>query len=191
MKPMSKEVRANPDSHCLPEILAEQVVVEVVYINFDGQKKSGVIEVNRAVADDVRGFFALALKLKFPIEKVVRASDEPFLWDDDKMMAANATSGFNYREIAGVDELSNHAFGRAIDVNTRLNPYIRLVDGQKITLPIGAMWDPTLPGTLTPEHPLVGIKRSRGREWGGDWTYETRAAIDYQHFEKPTRRGSL
>ena len=49
-------------------------------------------------------------------------------------MEANNTSAFNYREITGGGRLSNHAYGRAIDINILLNPYIR----NGIVLPHGA-----------------------------------------------------
>ena len=41
-------------------------------------------------------------------------------------MEANNTSAFNYREVIGGGRLSNHAYGRAIDSYTFLNPYINV-----------------------------------------------------------------
>ena len=51
-------------------------------------------------------------------------SFDAFDGDDDASMAANNSSSFNFRAIAGSDVLSHHAHGVAIDVNPRLNPMI-------------------------------------------------------------------
>lgn len=51
--------------------------------------------------------------------------------------------------------------------------------------PPGATYDPSKPGTLTKEHPLVKLMEQRGWTWGGNWTLEADEVIDYQHFEKP------
>ena len=40
-------------------------------------------------------------------------------------MAADNTSAFNFRVVAGSGTLSQHAFGRAIDINPVENPWIR------------------------------------------------------------------
>jgi hypothetical protein len=42
--------------------------------------------------------------------------------DDDRSMAANNTSAFNCRKVAGTSKWSEHAYGRAIDVNPVQNP---------------------------------------------------------------------
>jgi hypothetical protein len=153
-----------------------------VHWGFDGSIHQGIIEVHERVVRDAADFFVRAFELQFPFERVVRSSDPEFAWDDDRLMAANATSGFNYRTIAGTNELSSHALG-AIDVNTRLNPYIRYTSEGELVSPPGAAWNPDAPGTLYGGHPLVAFMQERGWEWGGDWTRES-GRIDYQHFQK-------
>ncbi|MEO8105427.1 MAG: M15 family metallopeptidase [Candidatus Saccharibacteria bacterium] len=182
---MGGVVRDNPQRPAPAAILAQIVTIEVFYWSFDGQKRSAMLEINRAVESDVRSFFTVAWGLNFPIDKVICAADTPYFWDDGLMMAANATSGFNYRKIADSDVVSEHGFGRAIDINTRLNPYIRYKDGARLVAPAGAEWDPRVPGTLCGDHPLVIHMEALGWSWGGNWAPETRGAIDYQHFEKP------
>lgn len=179
------QVRNNPKRAAPAAILAQIETIEVAYWSFEAQKMLGLIEVNRAVAADVRSFFKLALDLKFPINSVIRASDASYDWDDGLMMVANATSGFNYRPIVDTAEISNHGYGRAFDVNTRLNPYIRFKDGAQIVAPAGAEWDPSVPGTLYASHPLVTHMEALGWSWGGSWLPAEQGAIDYQHFEKP------
>lgn len=177
----------NPELSCPPEILKQQVVIEVKYVGFNGVPASGAIEVNEAVAGDVEAFFEQAVQLHFPIEKVAPAGDSPFEWNDNVLMEANVSSGFNYRLIAGTDTPSLHGKGLAFDVNPRQNPYICYKDGQEIAAPTGAIWQPDQPGTLSAEHPLVQFMIERGWEWGGNWTAES-GRIDYQHFQKDIAR---
>jgi hypothetical protein len=68
------------------------------------------------------------------------------------------SGGYNYRNIAGTNRLSNHAYGRALDVNWNEN-----ARGTKGKI------DPTLARTLAQKHGLV---------WGGDWSNP-----DPMHFE--------
>ena len=124
--------------------------------------------------------------MHFPIAKTIPAADSRYHWDDNLMMANNNSSGYNYRKIAGSSNLSYHAQGLAVDINTFLNPYIYVADdGSVVTDPPGATYDPLAPGTLTKNHPLVRYMKDHGWTWGGDWTLETDEVIDYQHFEKP------
>lgn len=171
-----------PGSGCPPSLLADQVALAVRHVGMDGGEHDGLIEVHREVVADVTSFFALALRLRFPIERVVPASEHG--WDDERLMAANCSSGFNFRRVAGTDRLSWHAFGLAFDVNTRLNPYLRPgPDGVHVD-PAGATYDPDVPGTLSGPHPLVDHLRDRGWTWGGDWTFEADGCVDYQHFNR-------
>lgn len=179
-----KDVSRNPERPSPDDIIDHMAIVDVRYRGIDGEEHDGFIEIHEDLADDISAFFAAALESGFPIERVVRSSDPEFGWDDDKLMAANTTSGFNYRLIKGTDRPSLHGLGRAFDVNTRINPYVRYVDGEAVTDPEGAVYDPSVPGTLTADHPLVRLMRERGWTWGGDWTRENHGVTDYQHFEK-------
>jgi len=142
--------------------------------------------VHRSIAGDVAAFFDLALELRFPIEQVVRASE--FGWDDPRLMAANCSSGFNFRPVAGRPSLSMHAFGLAFDVNTRQNPFVRRRATERGVVetiePDGASFDPDAPGTLVDGHPLVQLLVDRGWTWGGHWTLDDDGVVDYQHLEK-------
>lgn len=177
-------ILVNPEHPCPAEILRQLTSLEVSYYGFDGTYHTGVIEVNDKVVKDVKGFFELAVSIKFPIQTVCRTSDPQYQWNDEKLAAANATSGFNYRLIAGSDKVSLHSYGLAIDVNDYQNPYIRKVSGGQIVSPPEAKWNPKLPGTLFEAHPLVQYMKIRGWDWGGDWLLEN-GTIDYQHFQKP------
>ncbi len=94
----------------------------------------------------------------------------------DRAASLNNSSGFNYRNITGGDQLSMHAFGRAIDLNPARNPYVR--EGR--ILPEGAAYDPSISGTITPTCELVSFFKRKAWVWGGDWMDKK----DYMHFEK-------
>jgi len=175
----------NTQTPCPRSILDSLEEVLVTYKDFSGTKKTSVIEVHASLATDVRDFFKHALSLGFPFTDVVRASDTPYHFDDLLLMQANASSGFNYRLIAGTHTPSLHGLGRAIDINPRLNPYTSYVNSVVANIrPHNSTYDPSVNGTLTAQHPLVVFMKSRGWEWGGDWTKES-GRIDLHHFQKP------
>lgn len=166
---------------CPADVRGRQVLLAVTYHGFDGRLHQGQIVVDRELADDVRAVFRVALDVRFPIQSVVPVSHPRFrkdrAWSDDLSMAANNTSGFNYRPVTGGTGLSKHALGRAIDVNPLTNPYVK----GTLVLPPGAKYDPDAPGALTADHPVTKAFLARGWTWGGNWT----SLKDYQHFEKP------
>ncbi len=184
---VSRTVKINPNNPAPQEVIDQLVSLNVAYKGFDGRQHQDIIEVNKAFKDDTITFFKYAYYLNFPIREVGVSSDSRFKWDDNKLMAADITSGFNYRAIAGSTAPSSHGAGRAIDVNPRENPYITLDDnGNPNVAPAGAQWLSGAPGTLSGDHPLVQLMESRGWAWGGRWTLQDTdgAVIDYQHFQK-------
>lgn len=176
----------NPNYPAPQDIIDNQRLLNVTYYSFDGKLHEGQIVVAKQVAEDVKAFFTKAKEMHFPIAHAIPAADARYQWSDDQMMADNNTSGYNYRKIANSTNLSNHAKGLAFDVNTFLNPYIYIDNnGQVVNDPPGATYDPSKPGTLSKNHPLVKLMEKRGWTWGGNWTLEADEVIDYQHFEKP------
>lgn len=179
-----KEAFDGLDPKCPEEIRKRQRLVTVKYYSMDKLIHQGQLVIDKDLASDVKKVFALALKEHFPIYSVIPISDKRFRrdnrWDDELSMEANNTSVFNYREITGGGRISNHAYGRAIDINTFLNPYIK----GNIVLPHGAHYDPKIEGTFTADNPIVREFLRLGWSWGGNWT----SPIDYQHFEKPLKK---
>jgi hypothetical protein len=172
-------LRPNPDFFLAPEVFERQTVLEVMYISFDGKYHQGQIVVDKDLENDVKDFFNFLLKQNFPLNKAIPVADKRFNFNDALSVAANNSSGFNPRAIAGTDKPSNHAYGRAIDINPLQNPYIR----GDLTEPKGAKYDKENPGTLTAESPIVKFLKMRGWNWGGDY----RDLKDYHHFEKPLK----
>ena len=158
---------------CPVWILDNQVLVDVVYWDFDGELNHGQLVADARVACDLQLVFLQMLLLGFPLESVIPICE--FDWDDDESMRCNNTSVFNYRCVPGTDRLSRHAFGLAIDINPVQNPYY---SGGRVS-PEGALYDPSAPGTLHDGHPVVELFRTLGWRWGGDWSEK-----DYQHFDK-------
>src|SRR5258706_11956652 len=171
------------DPKCPKEIRERQKGVKLKYYSADEKIHQGQLVIDTALKDDIKKVFALALRERFPIYSVIPISDKRFRkdsrWDDELSMEANNTSAFNYREITGGGRLSNHASGRAIDINPFQNPYIK----NDIVLPRGAKYDPSIAGTFTSDHPIVRAFLQLGWVWGGNWT----SPKDYQHFEKPLK----
>ena len=154
--------------------------VEVNYIGFDGQIHRGDLIVHEDLAAEVVAIFQELLQLRYPIEKIRTVDTYPAA-DDELSMEDNNTSAFNCRDIPGTGRWSPHAFGRAIDLNPLLNPYI---DRTGAFQPKNAA--PYLdrnridPGLLHAGDPAVRVFTDRGWRWGGSW----RTPIDYQHFER-------
>jgi peptidoglycan LD-endopeptidase CwlK len=182
-KMTDREAFEGLDPKCPEDIRKRQKVVKLKYYSPDGKIHQGQLVIDTELRNDIKKVFALALKERFPIYSIIPISDKRFRkdgrWDDELSMEANNTSAFNYREITGGGRLSNHAYGRAIDINPFQNPYIK--DG--LVLPYGARFDPSIPGTLTADHSIVRAFLQLGWVWGGNWT----SPKDYQHFEKPLK----
>lgn len=162
------------------EILEKQRIIDVLYYSFDGQIHQGQIVIDIDLMEDVIGAFNLILDLKFPVGMVKPAANESLAISEGQdvlISNLNLSAGFCYRNKTEKEEFSNHAFGRAIDINPYLNPYIR----GNVIVPPGAVYDPNQAGTLTPNYPIVKYFKEKGWNWGGEWTDRK----DYMHFEKP------
>jgi len=159
------------------EIVDTLALVDVEHLSFDGYVHRGQLLVHQDLAEETVQIFSELLLLSFPILKVIPIVS--FSWDDNASMAANNSSAFNYRKVFGTDTLSNHSYGRAIDINPFFNPYEQS-DGRIV--PEGSVHDLSRPGTFVPEGDAVRVFTSHGWDWGGFWTRK-----DWQHFAKPAR----
>ena len=159
----------------IPANIKDQFVLETVnYYGLDDMLHQGQILVNKKIAEEVIQIFEFIKQIRFPIEKVIPLSK--YNWSDSKSMEDNNTSSFNFRFVSGSRILSKHANGLAIDINPKLNPYVK--KGKMI--PANAVYDSTSVGTLTQNSEIVKEFKRRGWSWGGDW----KSLKDYQHFQK-------
>jgi hypothetical protein len=166
----------HPDPRCPP--FAALRLLTLPYWDFFGVPQTGQLIIAASVADEVLAIFAGLYALGFPIARMVPI--DAFAGDDDASMAANNTSGFNFRNVAGTDSLSRHAYGLAIDINPLLNP---MIIGADIYPPAGAAYTDRAvmcPGMIVRPGPVVDLFDAYGWQWGGDWV----RTKDYHHFTK-------
>ncbi|MEW5812447.1 MAG: M15 family metallopeptidase [Actinomycetota bacterium] len=165
-----------PECPVRPEQLRR---VELDHWGFDGRLHRGELVVDADITDAVIEVFAQLTALRFPIEKM-RSANHYRGAEDELSMRDNNTSAFNCRGIPGSTSWSWHAYGRAVDINPRINPY---VDSRGHIEPAnGAPWlDRTRrdTGMLHDGDPAVEAFVDRGWRWGGHW----HTPLDYQHFE--------
>jgi hypothetical protein len=156
---------------------SELALAEVVFVDFDGIDRWGLLVVNAGEADDIVQVFGELYADDFPIARIEPI--ERFRGDDDASMAANNTSAFNCRAITGSTRFSQHSYGWAIDINPIQNPYVR---GSTVLPPAGRDYldrRDVRPGMLLRPGAVDAFDRV-GWTWGGDWN----TLKDYQHFER-------
>jgi peptidoglycan LD-endopeptidase CwlK len=159
----------------IPENIRKNLrLISVEYFSFDNKLHRGQILIHKDLLNDIIEIFEIIKREKFPVGKVIPINK--YDWSDEHSMNDNNTSAFNYRYVKGTGTLSSHASGRAIDINPKLNPYVK--SGK--TYPANFRYDTSLKGTITAESFLVKEFKKRGWNWGGFWSSNK----DYQHFEK-------
>lgn len=156
-------------------VIRELCLVGVSYFSFDGKLHRGQLVVHRSVRQDVEEIFAQIRHERFPIAGAVPIVR--YNWSDNASMAANNTSAFNYRLVAGTRRLSRHATGHAVDINPRQNP-VTYRNGR--ISPKGAVYRPGTEGTLSEDSPVVRAFIERGWRWGGHFE----SMVDAHHFQK-------
>lgn len=165
-----------PDPRCPP--FAALRLLHLGYHDFAGERCEGELVVAADVVEPVIEAFRRIYVARFPIARMLRV--DSYDADDERSMAANNCSAFNFRVVAGTDVLSNHATGHAIDINPVQNPYIV---GERIDPPAAAAYldrGVVRPGMIVRPGPVVEAFEAIGWEWGGDWT----SRKDYHHFAR-------
>lgn len=182
---VSERMRYSYRDGC-PVPLRDLRYLRMLHVGWDDLPREGEMVVHKDLAGAVVRVFRRLYEARWPVQRM-RLVDA-YRGDDAASMAANNTSGFNCREVTGGGRLSEHAYGRAIDVNPVQNPYVRdaLVDP-----PAGRRYahvDRT--GTAKPARGVVVAGdvvttafRDIGWTWGGSWS----SGKDYQHFSATGR----
>jgi hypothetical protein len=151
--------------------------VRTPHWGFDGRVRRGVLVVHRDAVDDVVTVLRTLYRAKFPIRKMVPI--QAYGGSDWRSIEDDNTSAFNCRVATGSSRWSQHAYGRAVDVNPIENPYVDR-GGQiyhTASRPYVAR-TPVRPGMAVPGGVLVSAFATVGWGWGGSWT----SVKDYQHF---------
>lgn len=168
-----------PSDTTAPKVNVDELrYLRILYCSYDGRTKVGELVCNQAVSSDLLEIFKELYKQKYPIASVRLVDD--FDADDEKSMAADNTSSFNFRTVDGKQTLSRHARGMAVDINPLYNPCVK---GQKVQPATGKPYvDRTadFPHKITAEDLCCRLFKQHGWRWGGDW----RTMKDYQHFDK-------
>lgn len=159
--------------------LDELVYAHVLHMGFDGETHEGELLVNRNIAEDAINIFRELYEAAYKIEKIELVDN--YEADDEISMAANNSSAFCYRTIWGTDIVSNHSYGRAIDINPRYNPYISYHDGVEVIQPDNYVKRDENNQHVIGHDDLAYLTfKKYGFEWGGDWE----DSKDYHHFQK-------
>lgn len=163
-----------------PVPLEDLRYVTVTHRDFDGEKVQGELVVHADAAEDMVTVFRALFDAGYPVRSMRLVDD--FGASDDASMDADNTSAFNCRAITGGTGWSEHAYGRAIDVNPVENPY---VSGSSVGPRAGRAFvsRPDSPGVIHAGDEVVRAFASVGWLWGGDWD----SPVDYQHFSPSGR----
>jgi len=156
-------------------------VVRVTYLGFNEEAQRGRLVVHRRWADEILGIFRDLYESASQIRRV-RLVDR-YGADDRASMRHDNTSAFNCRYVAGTTTWSQHAYGRAIDINPVENPY---VDGDHVSPRRGRRFldrSDVRPGMVVLRDAVWHAFHRIGWGWGGSWS----SVKDYQHFSSNGR----
>ena len=182
--PLEAELGARYWHAGCPVPLARLRVLTVTHWGFDGRRHTGQLVVNQSAAAPLRRVFARLDALRFPIRHLQLAD---YYGPSSSIPAdRDVSASFHCRQAVaspcsggkkGTGSWSNHAYGLAVDLNPRENPYVGC--GRNRDPARTPYLDRTRlrPGMVTPA--VIEAFRSIGWGWGGSWSGSTR---DYMHF---------
>lgn len=177
-----QEVKAAGEWHAgCPVSLAQVRLLTVRYHGFDHKTHLGQIVVNKRVAHPLLKVFRQLYRMRFPIRKMSFAS----MYGPHPNQNGDVTASFECRQAvpspcaggSGTGHWSMHAYGEAVDLDPRENPYVGC----------GMTRDKTALSYLNRSRHRRGMVTSAvvrafasiGWGWGGSWYGSTK---DYMHF---------
>jgi len=166
-----------------PVALSDLRLLSVTYRGFDRRAHSGELVVNEAAARPLEGVFHRLYRLRFPIRHM--QFSDAYGPRRDRPADNDVSGSFECRDAvpspcvsaASARGWSMHAYGLAIDINPRENPYVgcgRVRDPESRRYLDRSDFKKGMVG----RH-VVRAFRSIGWGWGGKWTGNTK---DYMHF---------
>ena len=160
-----------------PVPLRDLRLVTATHHGFDGRDRRGRLIVHRDVARRVLVVLRTLYAEGFPIRRMVPV--DRYGGDDERSIEADNTSAFNCRFVQGTTRYSEHAYGRAIDVNPIENPYVSRsgTTSHRASRPY-LRRTPFRPGMAAEGHAVVRAFDAIGWGWGGRFA----GVKDYQHF---------
>jgi hypothetical protein len=166
-----------------PVALSDLRRVTLTYVGFDGRAHQGALVVNRAVAVPVARAFGELYAARFPIRRMLPI--EAYGGSDFNSIEADNTSAFNCRSATGSSHWSEHAYGRAIDLDPIENPYVS--GGSTSHTASRPYVDRTRvrgrPGVISEGGVVTRAFGRIGWGWGGRWS----GTRDYQHLSASGR----
>ena len=171
--------------------LEDLVYIKFLHYDFNNNVKEGELIINRKIKDNIINVLKELFDNKYQINSF-KLIDNYFDNEEDKIaidrksILDDNSYSFFYRKIYGTDKLSNHAYGLAIDINPRENPYLPVIDGKYDYTYLDEQdkyyienRDKNLDHVITHDDLLYKVFVKNGFSWGGDWD----TSKDYQHFE--------
>jgi hypothetical protein len=177
-----QEIKAAGEWHrgC-PVWLSQLRVLSYRYYGFDRDTHTGQIVVNQKVARPLAKVFGKLYAMRFPIRDGAFSS----VYGPHPWKSGDVTASFECRNAGAspcsssstTHHWSNHAFGEAVDLDPRENPYVGCGMTRDKTAISYMNRSRHRPGMVTP-----AVRRafaSIGWGWGGSWVGSTK---DYMHF---------
>jgi len=164
-----------------PVSLRDLRVLSFTHWGFERKVRTGRLIVHEDVARPLLSVFRKLYAERFLIRKVVPV--DAYGASDFRSIEADNTSAFNCRFVDGTRRWSEHAYGRAIDINPIENPY---VSGESTSHRASIPYldrGRSRPGMAHEGETLVRAFDAIGWGWGGRWT----SLKDYQHFSASGR----
>ncbi len=170
---------SHSSSRC-PVELADLRLLHLTYVGYDGRAHNGQLVVHEDHARDLVKVFAELYRERFPIRRMQLVDD--YGGDDDRSMAANNTSAYNCRTVAGQSTFSAHASGAAVDLNPVENPYVTSGGvapdaGRRFVEVDRSPGTDASRGVIVADDVVVRAFARVGWSWGGVWDEP-----DFQHF---------
>src|SRR5262249_46501733 len=133
-------------------------LLTVTFRDFGGSPALGQLVVAKEVASELSSIFSEIFESgAFRIERMERV--DKYNGNDNASMAANNTSAFNCRVVAGTTTLSAHASGLAVDINPVQNPWVK---GNNTQPPEGRPFDTARKRKAADQQGQLGIILSGG-----------------------------
>jgi hypothetical protein len=183
-QPVKAQLKARDFWHqgC-PVPLSGLRLLTVSHRDFAGQVHNGQLVVNKSAARPLARVFRKLYRLHFPIRHMRLA--DAYGPRRDRPPDGDVSGSFECREAVpspctggrGTGSWSMHAYGLAVDINPRENPYVGCGQSRDPAAKRYRDRSHHRPGMVTPR--AVDAFRSIGWGWGGSWTGNTK---DYMHF---------
>jgi hypothetical protein len=166
-----------------PVPLSDLRLLTVSHRSFRGRTRNGQLVVNKSAARPLARVFRRLYRLRFPIRHL--RFDDAYGPRRGRPRDGDVSGSFECRQAVpspctggkGTGSWSMHAYGLAVDLNPRENPYVGCGQSRDPAARRYRDRSRQRPGMVTRR--VVDAFRSIGWGWGGSWAGNTK---DYMHF---------